>query len=235
MHREGLTKRFGMEPPRLARLLRALEAGYSPSNPYHNSAHAADVLRNLHVLLHGARLTEHYLDPLGLLAAYFAAIVHDYGHHGLTNDFLVATSHPLALRYNDRCPLESHHCAAAFSLIAERPDLDALAGLSRAQRAAFRKQVGCCGAPDVEAPAAPEAPVPRDDAERLLSLQVALKVADLGHLGAELEAHKRWLRCLEEEFFGQGDRERQLGLPISPLFDRSKQGVSKSQARLGLG
>ncbi|PNG99763.1 cAMP-specific 3',5'-cyclic phosphodiesterase 4A, partial [Tetrabaena socialis] len=29
--------------------------------------------------------------------------------------------------------------------------------------------------------------------------------------------------------FSQGDRERQLGLPISPLFDRAKQGVSKSQ------
>ncbi len=34
---------------------------------------------------------------------------------------------------------------------------------------------------------------------------------------------------LEEEFFQQGDRERDLGLPISPLFDRAKQGVSKSQ------
>ncbi len=34
---------------------------------------------------------------------------------------------------------------------------------------------------------------------------------------------------LEEEFFRQGDQERALGLPISPLFDRAKQGVSKSQ------
>ncbi|KXZ45534.1 hypothetical protein GPECTOR_53g120 [Gonium pectorale] len=73
------------------------------------------------------------------------------------------------------------------------------------------------------------APRPLDDTERLLSLQVALKVADIGHLGEELSVHIRWLTALEEEFFSQGDRERQLGLPISPLFDRSKQGVSKSQ------
>ncbi len=39
----------------------------------------------------------------------------------------------------------------------------------------------------------------------------------------------RWLGVLEEEFFRQGDQERALGLPISPLFDRAKQGVSKSQ------
>ena len=34
---------------------------------------------------------------------------------------------------------------------------------------------------------------------------------------------------LEEEFFRQGDKEKALGLPMSPLFDRAKQGVSKSQ------
>lgn len=27
----------------------------------------------------------------------------------------------------------------------------------------------------------------------------------------------------------QGDREREMGLPISPLADRTKQGVSKAQ------
>ena len=41
--------------------------------------------------------------------------------------------------------------------------------------------------------------------------------------------HTRWLGLLEEEFFRQGDLERGAGLPISPLFDRTKQGVSKSQ------
>ncbi|GIL71563.1 hypothetical protein Vretimale_727 [Volvox reticuliferus] len=58
---------------------------------------------------------------------------------------------------------------------------------------------------------------------------MALKAAVIGHLGEELEVHKRWLGVLEEEFFRQGDRERELGLSISPLFDRAKQGVSKSQ------
>jgi hypothetical protein len=27
----------------------------------------------------------------------------------------------------------------------------------------------------------------------------------------------------------QGDRERAVGLPVSPLMDRSKQGISRSQ------
>ncbi|KXZ51295.1 hypothetical protein GPECTOR_13g782 [Gonium pectorale] len=277
LQREGLISQFRMHATKLARLLRTLESGYT-SAPYHNSTHAADVLQTLHVLLRGSGLREHYLDRLGLLAAYFAAIVHDHGHPGLTADFLIATSDPLAVRYNDRSPLENHHGASFFALV-RQPDLDALGQLAPAERVAFRKQVldlvmatdmkqhfsllahfntahqlapyskeaagvqggaarrprpSRCGGAEMEedaadAPASSHAPRPKDETERTLSLQIALKCADLGHLGEELEVHSRWIRCLEEEFFLQGDRERQLSLPISPLFDRAKQGVSKSQ------
>lgn len=44
-----------------------------------------------------------------------------------------------------------------------------------------------------------------------------------------LLSHYRWVTQLEEEFFRQGDVERQNGMAISPLFDRSKQGITKSQ------
>ncbi|GLI60999.1 hypothetical protein VaNZ11_003257 [Volvox africanus] len=300
MQRAGLVQRFKINPVTLARLLRHIEAGYHRHNPYHNATHAADVLQTLHVIIHAAQLHEHYLDQLGLLAAYFAVIIHDYGHPGLTNDFLIATSDPLAVRYNDRSPLENHHCAAAFSVLRRR-ELDVTASFTHAERTAFRKLVielvlatdmkqhfavlshfntvhrlsafahsghttaasgaggaasggggggggdgggGGAGASplqsgnrssrslgvDMERSVSSDlAPKPKDDTERLLGLQVVMKAADLGHLGEELPVHQRWLSSLEEEFFRQGDRERELGLPISPLFDRGKQGVGKSQ------
>ena len=34
---------------------------------------------------------------------------------------------------------------------------------------------------------------------------------------------------LAQEMFRQGDRERALGQPVSPLMDRTKGGVTKSQ------
>ncbi|EFJ48255.1 3'5'-cyclic nucleotide phosphodiesterase, partial [Volvox carteri f. nagariensis] len=236
IQRAGLITNLKLKPAVLARLLRHIEAGYN-DNPYHNATHAADVLQTLHVIIHGAQLHVHYLDQLGLLAAYFAAIVHDYGHPGLTNDFLVATSDPLAVRYNDKSPLENHHAAAAFSCM-RRTGLDVLAPLTTDQKSTFRKQV-------IEMVLATDmkqhfsllshfSTVHRlasynKPAARLLSLQMVIKAADLGHLGEGFEVHKRWLSSLEEEFFRQGDKERQLGIPISPLFDRAKQGVSKSQ------
>ena len=127
----------------LARFLRCVESGYV-NTPYHNSTHAADVLQMLHVIIHNAQLHVHYLDELGLLAMYFAAVIHDFGHPGLTGDFLVNTSDQLALRYNDRSPLENHHCAAAFTLM-RRPEFGLLAPLSAAERSSFRKQVRAAG------------------------------------------------------------------------------------------
>ena len=58
---------------------------------------------------------------------------------------------------------------------------------------------------------------------------MVLKCADLGHLSSSLEVHSEWVRLLEEEMFLQGDKERALGQPISPLMDRTKAGVTKSQ------
>ncbi|KAG2485173.1 hypothetical protein HYH03_016063 [Edaphochlamys debaryana] len=290
IQRAGLIPRLKLKPAVLARLLRHIEAGYV-DNPYHNATHAADVLQTLHVIIHGAQLHVHYLDSLGLLAAYWAAIVHDYGHPGLTNDFLINTADPLAVRYNDRSPLENHHAAASFSAM-RRPGLDLLSPLSGEQKSNFRKQVidmvlatdmkqhfslishfvtvhrlaqytaqsaaalgaaphkaGTSGSGgstpgmsrqtsntrelvpvSIAAPInADAAPRPVDDTERLLSLQIAIKAADIGHLGEQLDVHRKWLAGLEEEFFRQGDKEKLLGLPISPLFDRAKQGVGKSQ------
>ncbi|KAJ9508536.1 hypothetical protein QJQ45_012079 [Haematococcus lacustris] len=70
---------------------------------------------------------------------------------------------------------------------------------------------------------------PVSEQDKLLSLQMALKCADMGHLAASESVHLAWVSRLEGEFFAQGDAERAQGLPISPLCDRTKQGVTKSQ------
>jgi len=62
-------------------------------------------LQTLHVILHCGGMVPQYTDRLSQMAALLAAIMHDYEHMGLTNDYLVNSSSVLAIRYNDRAPL----------------------------------------------------------------------------------------------------------------------------------
>lgn len=65
-------------------------------------------------------------------------MVHDFEHGGLTNDFLVNSLDRLAVRYNDRSPLENHHLAAAFNLL-QQPDFHFLSALPKGEFERFRK------------------------------------------------------------------------------------------------
>jgi cAMP-specific phosphodiesterase 4 len=67
------------------------------------------------------------------------------------------------------------------------------------------------------------------EALRTLVMQGAIKVADIGHLYAELSVHIEWSERLEEEMWRQGDIEKDRDMKVSFLMDREKPGVTKSQ------
>lgn len=82
----------------------------------------------------------------------------------------------------------------------------------------------------LEAPSVNEPlPIGDEDADKSLVLQVGLKCADVGHLAAPWDVHHRWVSGLEEEFFRQGDKEKSMHMMVSPLMDRCKDGITKSQ------
>lgn len=64
---------------------------------------------------------------------------------------------------------------------------------------------------------------------RQFVLQIALKCADISNPCRPWEISRKWSIKVCEEFFRQGDYERQLNLPVTPQFDRYSSSVPKIQ------
>lgn len=81
----------------------------------HTNVHAADVLHAVsYFITH--KIGDHF-SALDILSSLYAAIVHDFEHPGVNNNFLIATQDERAILYNDRSVLESHHVAASFRIL----------------------------------------------------------------------------------------------------------------------
>ena len=60
-------------------------------------------------------------------------------------------------------------------------------------------------------------------------LCLVLHCADVAHPTKAWDLHKEWTARCMEEFFNQGDREKEMGLDVSPLCDRTTTKVPQSQ------
>eukprot|EP00747_Dinoflagellata_sp_TGD_P040092 gnl/TRDRNA2_/TRDRNA2_140656_c1_seq1.p1 gnl/TRDRNA2_/TRDRNA2_140656_c1~~gnl/TRDRNA2_/TRDRNA2_140656_c1_seq1.p1 ORF type:complete len:350 (-),score=76.09 gnl/TRDRNA2_/TRDRNA2_140656_c1_seq1:71-1087(-) len=102
----------------MSKFLKEAEAFYLPKTPYHNWYHAVDVTHCVYRLFNIC-FVETYLSGTDRFALLISALAHDIGHQGMSNPFLIETSHELALRYNDKSPLENMHCATLFELLGQ--------------------------------------------------------------------------------------------------------------------
>ncbi|XP_053364652.1 cGMP-inhibited 3',5'-cyclic phosphodiesterase 3A isoform X2 [Clarias gariepinus] len=183
------------------------------------------------------------IPALELMALYVAAAMHDYDHPGRTNAFLVATSAPQAVLYNDRSVLENHHAASAWNLFMSHPDYNFLASLDHVDfkrfrflvieailatdlkkhfdfLAEFNAKVGDEGCSGIDW---------SNENDRLLVCQMCIKLADVNGPLKHKDLHLQWTEGIVNEFYEQGDEEASLDLPISPFMDRSAPQLAKLQ------
>nr|CAD7435115.1 unnamed protein product [Timema monikensis] len=234
-----------MIPPKtFVTFMMTLEDHYVKDNPFHNSMHAADVTQSTHVLLNTPAL-ESVFTPLEIMAALFAATIHDVDHPGLTNQFLINSSSELALMYNDESVLENHHLAVAFKLL-QNEGCDILTNLGKKQRQTLRKMVidmvlstdmskhmsllaDLKTMVETKKVAGSGVLLLDNYTDRIQVLENLVHCADLSNPTKPLTLYKRWVELLMEEFFQQGDKEREQNLDISPMCDRHSATIEKSQ------
>ncbi|XP_064466293.1 dual specificity calcium/calmodulin-dependent 3',5'-cyclic nucleotide phosphodiesterase 1A-like isoform X3 [Ornithodoros turicata] len=235
LNRYGIIHKFKISSGILENFLSLVEQGYCKyKNPYHNNMHAADVTQTVHYMLCEAGVAN-WLTDLEVFATVFAAVIHDYEHTGTTNNFHVMSRSETALIYNDRSVLENHHISAAFRLLAE-DDHNILANLSKEEYKDFRLLViEMVLATDMtshfQQVKTMKTALSHHDIslDKPKALSLLLHCCDISHPCKEWRLHHRWTYLLMEEFFQQGDKEKELGLPYSPLCDRNTTLIAESQ------
>ncbi|XP_052408399.1 cAMP-specific 3',5'-cyclic phosphodiesterase 4C-like isoform X2 [Carassius gibelio] len=239
-----LLKTFRIPVDTFITYVMTLEDHYHANVAYHNSLHAADVTQSTHVLLSTPALDAVFTD-LEILAALFAAAIHDVDHPGVSNQFLINTNSELALMYNDESVLENHHLAVGFKLLHEE-NCDIFQNLTKRQRQSLRKLViDMVLATDmskhmslladlktmVETKKVTSSGVLMLDHynDRIQVLRNMVHCADLSNPTKPLAVYRQWTERIMEEFFRQGDKERERGMEISPMCDKHTASVEKSQ------
>uniref|UniRef100_A0AAX7ULT5 Phosphodiesterase n=1 Tax=Astatotilapia calliptera TaxID=8154 RepID=A0AAX7ULT5_ASTCA len=239
-----LLKTFRIPVDTFVTYVMTLEDHYHANVAYHNSLHAADVTQSTHVLLSTPALDAVFTD-LEILAALFAAAIHDVDHPGVSNQFLINTNSELALMYNDESVLENHHLAVGFKLLHE-DNCDIFQNLTKRQRQSLRKLViDMVLATDmskhmslladlktmVETKKVTSSGVLMLDhyTDRIQVLRNMVHCADLSNPTKPLAVYRQWTERIMQEFFRQGDKERERGMEISPMCDKHTASVEKSQ------
>ena len=229
--------------------------GYHRENPYHTDLHAADMLQSIFTYNLYSKFQEILnLSDIDLLSIFISAIIHDYGHPGLNNNYLIRTKDNLSIRYNDISVLENYHVSEAFNIILKKPENNIFANLTDDDYKLCRKNIIECvlgtdmtlhnqkyqtfkirlQTENIKKGEGLDQFLLKQDPINLYNLKLEflsfiIHAADISNPTKPLPIYREWAQRCVEEFFKQGDLEKQLGLPISFNCDRNTVSLPKSQ------
>lgn len=194
------------------------------------------------------------LTHLDVLSFLFSAMVHDYKHTGQNNAFHINTQSEFALMYNDISVLENYHISETYKLL-NNPEFNIFCNYSQDEKKLLRKRIVDMilhtdmslhtkiytslklkieknsienGENISKLVKEIDSSVQKFDAQQEI-LNYFLHAADLSHNVKSFEITEVWTNLVMNEFWDQGDKEKELGLPISFNCDRLTANVPKGQ------
>ncbi|CAI2387800.1 unnamed protein product [Moneuplotes crassus] len=239
MAKDKYMDEFKISTKRMQNYLYALQSSYNQI-AYHNKTHATDLSQTCYYYMY----TCHMIDICKLsrveqMAMLLAGFMHDTDHPGFNNVYMVNTSAPLAIRYNDKAVLESYHAAMGFKIMKGNRQCNIFDNLSKDQYRDFRKLIVelvlstdmTRHFPDMSQMGVrtSESDFDPSDKDKKLSMEFLFHMADISNPTKPWSICKKWTDLLFIEFFNQGDKERELGMEISFLMDRTTTNVAKAQ------
>lgn len=239
---------------KLRSFIATINKGYM-NNWYHNFMHAVDVTHTVfrYMTLMQAEVLFTMMEQFSVLVA---SISHDIGHIGLNNGFLVEVQHELAIRYNDKSPLENLHCCKLFEILgqpsvnvygcaspeqfreARKMIIEVILHTDITQHPAMVKELELLYEMNtkvfdgtIKAVTEKETEVLTTTENKKLTAKVLLHAADTSNPTKPWEIAKAWAWRVLDEYAEQGDQEKRIGIPVQMLNDRDK--VNRPNSQIG--
>lgn len=134
----------------------------------------------------------------------------------------------------------TQHVSMAFQMMKESPEIDILSEFESSAVTEMRESIifmvlGTDMAHHFDHLGQFQAQIMNTSADmtditvRRKMLRMCLHCADISNPTKDFLVYEKWAHLVMEEFYQQGDRERELGIAISPFMDRNNPQVAKCQ------
>ena len=238
---------------KLDSFLFALSSTYQSDVLYHNAIHGADVTQTVSLIIMNSNFEEMAFSNINdILSIITACLGHDLGHPGFNNNFQINSLSDIAITYNDVSVLESFHAASLFKILQKREN-NIFENFSDFDFRSLRKRIiSQILATDMmnhgkilsviktkvnankNLQGKNNTALIIKDSKNIFQEQEDLfdfivHASDIAHNAKEFHISLKWVELLSNEFWGQGDKEKELGIPVSFLCDRKDINVPKSQ------
>ncbi|CAB4069892.1 PDE6N [Lepeophtheirus salmonis] len=227
----SLINRFRIEREDLVKWISSVYKNYRNEEvPFHNWYHGFNVAQTMFAMLKKTGWNKEFLTDVERLSLMISCLCHDLDHPGTNNSFQRKTQTPLSSLYENSI-LENYHIDRTLYLLSD-PESSLLKNLSEedyqecthliTQRildtdlALYFK----------EAPRIKKASLSGSDRlpeNKPLVLSALMTAADLNMASKPWEVYNQVSGLLAEEFWSQGDLEKNLGFVPDPIMDRNLQ------------
>ena len=225
---------------------------------YHNDLHAGDVMQTVYtIFIKGKLAIKMKLSELDIFSILVAALCHDYKHPGTNNAYNINARTKYAMRYNDLHVLESYHISQTFKVISNKK-FNIFQNFSPEEyRISRRRMIDAVISTDMakhtKVVTAAKTKTELydivkgknftkifediiDDNKQLVDLydrqqcllNMIIHTSDISNPAKPDKISQQWTQRVYDEFFVQGDLEKEKKLPVSNFCDRNTTNVNKA-------
>jgi hypothetical protein len=228
----GLFSNFSIPVTTFVNFVKEIKQGYNHTAPYHNHYHAFDVMHVCYMLITRCRADE-FLDSFNTLSLLVGALAHDLGHDGFNNSFHCSTNSELAVMYNGISVLENYSAAYLFRIL-RKENCNIFARLNETESNKLRSRL-IDMILDTDAKnhftlmTQFKHALETKQLSRGLLSSMLLHISDVSNPTRPGAIARKWAFAVQEEFFRQGDKEKDLNSTVSPFMDRELENLPQMQ------